>query len=142
MNSATRFILGTIGRIMLCLIFLMSAVGNKIPNFSGVVGYMETKHVPFPALALAGAIGFLIVGSVLVIARYQEALGATLLVIFLALASYYFHDFWNIDAKANAQQFQNEMIQFLKNTAIAGGLLVLISQAGTAIALTPTPSEK
>lgn len=130
MNNTTRFVIGTLGRVMIALIFFMSAVGNKIPNFSAVVGYMEAKHVPFPAIALAGAIGFLIVGSALVVSRYEEAFGAGMLIVFLALASYYFHDFWNIDAKVDPQKFQSEMIQFLKNTAIAGGLLVLISQSG------------
>jgi len=130
MNNTTRFVVGTIGRVMIALIFFMSAVGNKIPQFSSVVGYMEAKHVPFPAIALAGAIGFLIVGSALIVSRYQEAVGAGMLIAFLALASYYFHDFWNIDAKVDPQKFQSEMIQFLKNTAIAGGLLVLIAQSG------------
>ncbi len=125
----TNNILGYVGRVMLCLIFVMSAVGNKIPNFSGVVKYMEAKHVPLPEVALSGAIAFLLVGSALVITRYQERLGASLLLVFLALATYYFHDFWNIDAKANAQEFQNQMIQSMKNLAIAGGLVIAISQA-------------
>jgi putative oxidoreductase len=30
------------GRIALGTIFLMSAVGNKIPNFSGVASYMSS----------------------------------------------------------------------------------------------------
>lgn len=133
----TNTILGYVGRVMLCLIFVMSAVGNKIPNFSGVVKYMEMKHVPFAAVALSGAIAFLLVGSALVITRYQERFGAALLLVFLALATYYFHDFWNIDAKANAQEFQNQMIQCMKNLAIAGGLVIAISQASHS---TPTKS--
>ena len=48
---------------------------------------------------------------------------APLFFVFLALAIFYFHDFWNFRGDAvNAQQ-----IQFSKNLAIAGGLLLLIA---------------
>ncbi len=36
------------GRVMIATIFLMSAVGNKIPNFSGVAQYMASEGVPAP----------------------------------------------------------------------------------------------
>jgi hypothetical protein len=29
-----------VGRVLLCTIFFMAAVGNKIPNFQAVAGYM------------------------------------------------------------------------------------------------------
>jgi len=51
------------GRILLCTIFLMSAIGNKIPNYGGVAGAMREQGVPLPEGALAVAILFLLAGS-------------------------------------------------------------------------------
>jgi putative oxidoreductase len=48
--------LTVIGRVLLATIFLMSAVGNKIPNFSAVAKVMESVGVPAPQLLLVGAI--------------------------------------------------------------------------------------
>ena len=53
-----------LARLLITAIFLMSAVGNKIPNYSAVAKYMESEGVPAPQVLLAGAIVFLIVGSV------------------------------------------------------------------------------
>ena len=50
---------------------------------------------------LVGAIVFLIVGSLSVIAGHKTQFGAALILVFLVLASYYFHNFWTLsDPKA------------------------------------------
>jgi putative oxidoreductase len=85
-----------LGRILLGTIFLLSALGNKIPHFQAVAGSMAKEGVPAPQVMLAGAIIFLIAGSVSVILGYQARIGAALLLVFLVLATYYFHDFWTL----------------------------------------------
>jgi putative oxidoreductase len=127
MNSTLQGIFNVAGRILFSIIFLMSAVGNKIPKFNDVAGYMASEGVPFPGVLLAGAIAFLIVGSLSVILGFKTRLGATLLLIFLVLATYFFHDFWTYEDPAEAQQ---QMIQFLKNTALVGATLILIANGG------------
>ena len=124
-------LLSILGRIMLCTIFVMSTVGNKIPQFNQVVGYMKAEGVPQPALMLAGAIAFLLIGSALVVLGYKARIGALLLLVFLALATYYFHDFWNIPA-TNAAEQQNQMIQFLKNLGLAGAMLFILANGSGA----------
>jgi len=42
-----------LGRIMLATIFFMSAVGNKIPEFDSIAGYMAAEGVPLPKIMLA-----------------------------------------------------------------------------------------
>ena len=108
---------------MITAIFLMSAVGNKIPNYSGVVKYMEGAGVPAPQILLAGAIVFLIVGSLSVITGFKARFGAGLLAIFLVAATYYFHDFWNF----TGQEQQMQMIQFLKNLGLFGTMLFFMA---------------
>ena len=70
-----------------------------------------------------GAIAFLILGSLLVILGYKARFGALLLLIFLGLATYYFHDFWTFEGEAQ----QGEMIQFMKNLGLGGAMLYIIA---------------
>lgn len=112
------------GRVMLAAIFLMSALGNKIPKFNDVAGYMASEGVPMPKVMLAGAIVFLLAGSLSIIVGFRARVGASLLLIFLVLATYFFHDFWTVE---DAMQKQNEMIQFMKNMALAGSMMIIIA---------------
>jgi putative oxidoreductase len=73
------------------------SLGNKIPHFSDVALVMGPVGAPAPQFLLAGAIVFLIVGSLSVIAGYKPRIGAVLLLTFLVPASYYFHPFWKLD---------------------------------------------
>jgi putative oxidoreductase len=124
MNTTVQGILTVAARTMLALIFLMSALGNKIPNFSGVAQYMAGEGVPAPQVLLAGAIAFLIVGSASLIVGYQARVGAALLFVFLVLATYYFHDFWTFEDAAARQQ---QTIQFMKNLGLMGAMLFIIA---------------
>jgi putative oxidoreductase len=124
MNSAIQGPLSLAGRVLLSAIFLMSAIGNKIPQFESVKGYMASQGVPMPALALVGAIVFLICGSLAVISGYQARFGAGLLAVFLVLATYYFHDFWTFP---EGQARQEQVIQFMKNAALLGAMLFVIA---------------
>ena len=73
---------------------------------------------------LVGAIVFLIAGSVSVILGYRARIGAALLLVFLVLATYFYHDFWTLsDSKAQ----QEQMIQFMKNLGLMGAMLLVIA---------------
>src|ERR1700674_373815 len=123
MPQVLRGPLTVMGRVLLCTIFFMAAVGNKIPHFSEVAKVMDSVGVPVPQLLLVGAIVFLIVGSLSVIVGYHARIGAALLVTFLVLASYYFHPFWNLDGQAQ----QEQMIHFMKNLSMMGAMLFLVA---------------
>ena len=118
-------------RIMIATIFLMSAVGNKIPKFDSVVGYMAAEGVPLPQLSLVGAIIFLIVGSLSVIAGFKIRIGAALLLVFLVLATYFFHDFWTFEG----QEQQMQMIQFMKNLSLMGTMVFLMANGAGQLSL-------
>ncbi|MBL8856156.1 MAG: DoxX family protein [Planctomycetaceae bacterium] len=126
MQSLLTNVTSLVGRLFIGTIFLMSAIGNKIPQFSEVVGAMESKGVPLPSLMLVGAIVFLVAGSLSVISGYKTRIGGTLLLVFLVLATYYFHNFWAFEG---ADQ-QREMIQFMKNLSLVGTMLFLIANGG------------
>ena len=134
-----------VGRILLALIFLMSAVGNKIPNFSAVADLMKSQGVPLPSVLLKGAIDFLLVGSLSIVLGFKARIGATLLLVFLVLATYFFHDFWtwpedamwilnsNSDVKMLVQQV--EMISFMKNLALMGAMLFIVANGAGPMSL-------
>lgn len=135
-------ILTVAGRVLLSAIFLLSAVGNKIPNFQQVSQYMASAGVPAPDLLLGGAIAFLVLGSLSVILGFQARLGALLLGIFLILATYYFHGFWRLEGAAAMEQ----QIQFMKNLALLGAMLFIMANGSGALSLDnilvrrPTPA--
>lgn len=129
--QAIQAILSIGGRVLLCAIFLMAAVMNKIPQFSQVVGVMKKEGVPMPEVALACAIAFLLLGGAAVVLGYKARVGALLLLVFVALATYYFHDFWNMP-EASPQEVQNEMAHFMKNAGLAGAMIFIIANGSGA----------
>jgi putative oxidoreductase len=131
MQNPIQGILTVAGRSMISLIFLMSAVGNKIPKFSDVAGYMASEGVPLPKLMLVGAIVFLVVGSLSVIVGYKARFGAALLFVFLVLATYFFHDFWTFEG----QEQQAQMIQFMKNLSLMGTMVFLMANGSGAMSI-------
>lgn len=121
-------LLSLVGRVMLCAIFLLSAVGNKIPDFGGVAEAMKGQGVPLPQAMLASAIGFLIVGSVMIVVGYKARVGAFLLLLFLAVATFYFHDFWEFADAARANQFNH----FMKNLSLMGAMVFILANGAGA----------
>jgi putative oxidoreductase len=117
-------VVSVLGRLLLTAIFLMSAVGNKIPNFRAVAGLMSQKGVPASQVMLVGAIVFLIAGSLSVILGYRARIGAALLLVFLVLATCYFHNFWDV---SDPQAKQEQMIQFMKNLGLMGAMLLIMA---------------
>ena len=125
--TAVQGAFSLIARLLLAAIFVVSAVANKIPQFQATAAYMASEGVPNPKFALFGAIGLLLLGGLSVVLGAWTRIGAAFLLAFLLAATYYFHDFWTF---ADAGQRQLQTIQFMKNMAIAGGLLSLIAFGG------------
>jgi putative oxidoreductase len=129
MPDSIRALFSVLGRLCLVAIFALAAVGQKIPKFAEVAALMDSKGVPYPQVALAGAIAFLILGSLMVLVGYYARIGALLLAVFLVLATYYFHAFWAIeDEKLRGEQ----MLNFLKNLSLFGAMLFIIANGSGA----------
>jgi len=104
------------GRILLAQLFLMAGLG-KITGYAGTQGYMEAMGVPGALLPLVIALE--VGGALALILGWQTRLTALALAGFSVVAAVIFH--------ANLAD-QMQMILFMKNFAIAGGLLVIASQ--------------
>lgn len=106
------------GRGLLSAIFLMSALG-KLGNFSATAGMMASKGFPAASVFLLGAIAVELAGGLSVLTGWKARWGAIALAGFLVPTTLIFHDFW---AHTGAD-LELQMIHFLKNLAIIGGLL-------------------
>ena len=115
--------LSLVARLMITAIFLSSAVLNKIPQFNNVAEMMAGKGVPQPKILLAGAIAVLILGSLSLILGFRARLGALLLLVFLAAATYYVHAVW----KLPAEEQMPEQIAFMKNLALMGTMVLIMA---------------
>jgi len=109
------------GRILLALIFVISGY-NKLVGFDGTVGYIASKGLPLPQLAAAAAIAIELVGGVLLVIGWQTRWAATAIFLFLIPTTLIFHPFWAVAAGK-----QMEMIQFMKNLCIMGGMLYVMA---------------
>ncbi len=130
MRSGLQSFVALVGRILLAVIFLISAYG-KLANSAGTLAYMQGHAVPGGQSALVLAIVFELGGAVLLLLGLWARLGAALLFIFLIPTTVYFHHFWGLPADAAAAQ----RVQFLKNLAIMGGLLMVLASGPGRISL-------
>lgn len=130
-----------LGRFFLSSIFLISSI-NEMLDWSTTEQYFQmsmtrwtnTLHdtqwmasflsiiTPWLPWLLLLAIIFKLVGSFLLIIGCNVRLGACLLILFLVPATLIVHCFWSLPA----QESPIEMVMFMKNISILGGLLVVL----------------
>ena len=107
-------ILDLVGRVFISLVFLLSGI-NKIDNYEGTIGWMESLGMP--GIFLIPAIILEIIGPILIIIGYKVKISAALLSLFCITTAVIFHnDFSN----------QMQFVSFMKNIALAGGFLFLV----------------
>lgn len=106
-----------LGRILLGLIFVMSGL-TKITGFEATQQQMAAQGMPLTAVFLVGAIAVEVLGGLSVILGLWARGGAAALILFLIPATLIFHtDFGQ----------QTQVIMFLKNLSIKGGLLLVMA---------------
>ena len=107
-------ILDLIGRVFISGVFLLSGF-NKIGNYDGTVGWMESFGLP--GFLLIPAIVLEIIAPILIIIGYQTRIAAGALSLFCLATAFIFHtDFSD----------QMQFVAFMKNLALAGGFLFLV----------------
>ena len=109
-----------VGRALVGVLFLASGI-NKILGFGYVAGWMNSLGIPAAGLLLAGAILLEVGGGLALVTGIQAKYAALALALFTVPVTLIFHGFWHADAA----EFQNQLNHFLKNVAIAGGLLLV-----------------
>jgi putative oxidoreductase len=102
------------GRVLLATLFLLAGVG-KLAAYSATAAYMSSAGVP--GVLLPAVIATELGGALAIILGWRTRIVAALLAGFSVLTALVFHHNF-------ADQMQ--MINFLKNLSIAGGLLLLL----------------
>ena len=116
-------ILLLIGRIILGGYFIYSGV-NHFLGLTMMAQYAKMKGVPFPEIAI-GLTGFmLVVGGLSVVFGIYPFWGLSLLVCFLVPVSLMMHNFWTLN---DPQLRMADKINFLKNLALVGAILILLA---------------
>ncbi|MGY4313279.1 DoxX family protein [Bradyrhizobium sp. JR3.5] len=122
--SATNY-LPFAGRLLIGLPFAMSGL-SKLGAYAATTGLISAVGLPFPPLAFAVAVAVELGGGLLLIAGYQARAVALALAVFSVATAIAFH--------SNFAD-QNQMIHFLKNVMMAGGLLQIAAFGAGALSL-------
>ena len=120
----TRY-LPFVGRLMIGLPFAMSGL-SKLGAYGATTGVISAVGLPFAPLAFAVAVAIELGGGLLLIAGYRVRYVAAALALFsLATAMSFHHNFAD----------QDQMIHFLKNVMMAGGLLQIAAFGAGALSI-------
>ena len=110
-----------LGRLLLAALFLSSGL-SKLGAAAATTGYIASAGLPLPGVVYAITLVVEIGGGLLLLIGFQAKPVAAVLALFSVAAAVLFH--------SNFAD-QNQAIHFVKNLAIAGGLLqVAVAGAG------------
>jgi putative oxidoreductase len=112
--------LALIGRVLLAWLFVPAGWG-KIAGFAGTVGYATSAGLPMPQVGVAIGLVIELIGGIMILVGFKTRWAALALALFTIVAAFFFHNYW---AMPEAQQAMQK-INFDKNVAITGGLLLL-----------------
>jgi putative oxidoreductase len=114
-----------VARILLAVIFLLSGFG-KLTNIAGTASYFASYSLPMPT-ATAVIVGLIeLLGGLAVLLGFKTRIAAWVLAIFSVATALVAHtDFGD----------QMQMINFMKNLAIAGGFLALAVEGAGSISV-------
>ena len=110
-------------RIAMALVGLLFVVAgvNKIHGFEYVAQWMTSSGLPAASVLLVATIALEVGAGLLLMIGWKQRWAALALAAFLIPTTLIFHAFWSVDAA----QFQDQLTQFLKNTAIFGAMLLI-----------------
>jgi putative oxidoreductase len=124
-----------VARLGIGVIFLVSGLG-KLASWSGTVAYAASKGVP--EILLLGATALEILGAVSLLAGWKTRSGAIALIVFLVPVTLVFHNFWAYPGA----EMQPQLVNFLKNVAIGGGLMAILGVGPGALSVDARRSAK
>ena len=110
-------ILPLIARLHLAPLFILSGVA-KLADPNGTIAYIASSGAPLPQLGYVFALAVEVGGGLLLLLGYRTKYVAGAIALFSMAAAMLFH--------SNFAD-QNQMVHFLKNVAIAGGLLQVVA---------------
>jgi uncharacterized membrane protein YphA (DoxX/SURF4 family) len=111
-----------VGRLLFGGFFLYNGI-QHLRKGRQMAPYAQSKGVPAPEFAVKAMGVPLIMGGTSLLLGIKPKLGAVAILGFLAGVSPIMHDFWR---NQDPNERQGNMINFMKNAALAGGALALM----------------
>ena len=111
-----------IARVLLASIFIWSGFG-KLTGFEGLASGIAAKGLPLPTVLAAVAVAMELGGGILLLIGLRARWIGLLFVLFLLVITPMYHDFWN----AAADAVMSQKVNFMKNVAIMGGMLMVFA---------------
>jgi putative oxidoreductase len=112
-----------LGRAVFGGYFLYNGINHFVQR-DELAGYAKSKGVPAAGVAVPGSGLLMILGGLSLLSGYKPKLGSALIMTFLAGVTPTMHAFWN---DANPQEREADVINFMKNVALAGGAMIAAS---------------
>jgi len=112
-----------IGRILFGGFFLKAGI-DHLRHRQEMTPYVESKGIPKPGLAVTLSAVPLLVGGTSLVLGIKPKWGALSILGFLTAVSPLMHGFWQSE---DPQERANSKNHFMKNMALAGGALALMS---------------
>ncbi|HXW54995.1 MAG TPA: DoxX family protein [Candidatus Cybelea sp.] len=137
MADSSTSIVPLFGRVLMAVIFLISGL-FKIAGYGQIVAYAAAKGLPLAGVAIACAAAVEILGGLAVLVGFRVRIAAWVLFLYLIPTTFVFHRFWAVEGAVR----QDNMVHFLKNLAIMGGLLVLAAYGGGAYSVDARADSK
>jgi putative oxidoreductase len=103
--------------------FFLSAAWDRAVHWDTTIQLMAMQHIPAPPPLLALALIVMTLGGLSLFLGYHTRHGAMVLFGFTVVVTVLMHDYWHIH-KAIDRAADYEL--FVRNVAIAGGLLLLV----------------
>jgi putative oxidoreductase len=144
----------TFGRVLFAVLFIYSGA-TKLFGIQATADFIAAK-VAIPALfapyasqlesmtgmstpqMLAIAVGvFEIISGLMIALNFGARFFAILLILFVAVVTFYFHDFWNQSPPENAKS----LMDALKNLSIIGALFMIAGYGRTSRTVEPAYSD-
>lgn len=111
-----------IGRVLLGGYFLFNAY-NHLFKSKDLAGYAQSKGVISPRLAVIVTGLLLLFGGYSILTGVRVTAGIAALVLFFVPVTFTMHTFWKEEGQARMM----DQVQFMKNLAILGAVLMLLA---------------
>jgi putative oxidoreductase len=112
-----------LGRIIFGGFFVLSGL-NHFTNRSMYTEYAASKRVSSPGLSIVISGLLLLLGGLSIVLGLRPQTGLCLILLFLAVVTPKMHNFWSI---SDTNQRMTEMVNFMKNMALFGAALLILS---------------
>ena len=115
-----------IGRILISLIFFYEGIDSMLFAEKTKMTMAEYGIFWKPDLLLYGSIAFIMIGALMLLIGYRIRFGVWLLLLYWIPVTFIVYSFWNDPQESR----RIHAIFFMKNIAIAGGLLMIAAHGG------------